>query len=687
MRSGWPHTQEEPGPVASHQQANYGPVDSWPDGYPALGRDDGDYRYQQQYGVDPYSAQPYVPAAGEGGGYPYSEFGGHGRHAQAGNYAAPDAYGYGDTGYGNPGYDAPSAQDTGIPSHGFVDASGPYAGSDLAYPTHGAPVGEQAGQSADVYHQPWDYSQPLRYDDEPAGSPQMDAYGQTAHPQQAFSADGFGSQDFGSQDGYGAPGFSSHGLHAAPVMNEFQGGGYDQPGYDQPGYGRLSYDDPRYDSRFGGGVDQFAGEQFGTGQFDAGQFGGGQFDTGDHFDAFGGSGTPGTDTRFDMPAVDDAPRHNDTRFDMPAVEDTPRHNDTRFDMPAVDDNADAFQVDHFWPGREEVSSPGSSGFGSGGFGTANQTSMDLAGDRKNDTRFDMPAVDDFSYGDRFAPPTSADGMPALDEFASGGAPEFRAANTGGLVVPADEQPMNWADETSFDRYADDFGAGASGAFQAAPESQPFAIPESGPMPAAAGTGAQRKMHGKRRGHSRDKREWIALGAIAVVAAGAIGGVMMKFVFSGPSGPQHTVATPEKIGDFTQQPSLGKQMKVDQLKSSVMAKGAGKISDPVASVYQQGSSAIGSDPETYIFVGGKLANADPVAEVDNFRKTSPGAKFVKPGMDGDEACGTATVSGESVAMCVWFDNDTFGEFVSPTMKPAQLGTTMNQARPKLEQASK
>lgn len=662
MRSGWPHTQEEPGPLASQQQAQYGPIDSWPNGYPALGRDDGDYRYQQQHGMDPYAAQQYVPAAGEGGGYPYSEFGGQGQHAQAGNYAAPDAYGYGDPGYSNPGYDGPSSQDTGIPSHGFVDASGPHASVELAYPPHGAPVGEQPGQSADVYHQPWDYNQPLRYDDEPAGSPQMDAYGQTAHPPHSFGADGYSADGFGAgqdtfagQDFGGAPGFSSPGLHSAPVMNDFQGAGYDQPGYD-----RLSYDDPRYDSRFGGGVDQFGG---------------------DRFDAFG-SGAPGTDTRFDMPAIDDAPRHNDTRFDMPAVEDMPRHNDTRFDMPALGSEADpdAFQVDHFWPGREDLAGSES---GSGAFGTLNQTSMDLAGDQKNNTRFDMPAVDDYSYGDRFAP-TSADGMPALDEFASGGAPEFRAANTGGLVVPADEQPMNWADETSFDRYGDGFGMDAPTAFQSS-ASQPFAVPESGPMPAAS-TGAQRKAHGKRRGHSRDKREWIALGAIAVVAAGAIGAVVVN-LFGGPSGPQHTVSTPQKVGNFTRQPNLEQQMKVDQLKASIMAKGGGKISDPVASVYQQGTSGIGSNPQTYIFVGGKLANADPVAEVDNFRKSSPAAKFVHPGMDGDAACGTATVSGESVAMCVWFDNDTFGELVSPTMSTNQLAATMLTARPQLEHTTK
>jgi hypothetical protein len=35
------------------------------------------------------------------------------------------------------------------------------------------------------------------------------------------------------------------------------------------------------------------------------------------------------------------------------------------------------------------------------------------------------------------------------------------------------------------------------------------------------------------------------------------------------------------------------------------------------------------------------------------------------------------------MCVWFDNDSFGALVSPTMTTAKLATTMDQVRPGLE----
>ena len=35
------------------------------------------------------------------------------------------------------------------------------------------------------------------------------------------------------------------------------------------------------------------------------------------------------------------------------------------------------------------------------------------------------------------------------------------------------------------------------------------------------------------------------------------------------------------------------------------------------------------------------------------------------------------------MCVWFDNDTFGALVSPTMTTTQLASTLSNVRPSLE----
>ena len=648
MRSGWPHTQEDPGSLASHRQAQYGPADSWPNGYPALEYPEGDYRYPQ-HGTDPYAVE--MPAsAGPPGEHPYAAFGG----GQAvGGYNSPniEAFGYGDPGYSDLGYDGPASEDAGIAStqtvRGFVESSAPHDGGyarrsgfvERAYPASGGPVpgspvpdGPVRGGQADVYHQPWDYDQPLRYDEEESAYPRPDGYGQTAYTPPAYDPADYNGSEFS------VPGTTGTGYDLSGIIGtgEFPGIGYDQPGYD-----RLSYDDPRYDSW---------------------------------------SETRGS-TRFDMPAIEDGPRGTDTRFDMPALDSphTRHHDSTRFDMPAVDD-FDSSRLDHVWPAREDL--PGDSGLAGDSLG---QTSLDLGVGPApmSQTRFDMPAVEDYHYGDRFDE-TSVDGMRAL-------APEteFRPAGAG-LVASPDEQPMSWADETSFDRFGDVAELDARdvpAAFTPAPQAAPLRTGEdTGSREVGRGRlGVQApRTVGKRRGRSGDKRQWMALGAIAIAATGMIGGVMMKFAFSGPSGPAHTVSTPDKVAGFNREPNLEKQMKVDQLRGGIIAKGGGKISDAASAVYQHGSSAVGSNPQTYIFVGGKLADSDPRASVTNFEQTQAGAHAVSAGsLGGEAACATATVSGESVSMCVWFDNDTFGEFVSPTMTPATLASTMDQARPSLE----
>jgi hypothetical protein len=41
----------------------------------------------------------------------------------------------------------------------------------------------------------------------------------------------------------------------------------------------------------------------------------------------------------------------------------------------------------------------------------------------------------------------------------------------------------------------------------------------------------------------------------------------------------------------------------------------------------------------------------------------------------------------VSLCVWFDNDSFGEILSPTMNAAQLATAMQTVRPAVELVAK
>jgi hypothetical protein len=177
---------------------------------------------------------------------------------------------------------------------------------------------------------------------------------------------------------------------------------------------------------------------------------------------------------------------------------------------------------------------------------------------------------------------------------------------------------------------------------------------------------------------------MALGAIAVVAAGAIGGVLVKFMHSGPGGPAHTVVAPNQADGFTRNQNMEKQLKVGALADSIMAKSGGHISDPVSAVYGQGNVMSGANPQIFEFVGGKLSGTSASAFATSFIHDNPGSKVVPAGsMGGEAVCAPETLNGESVAMCVWFDNDSFGALVSPTMTTAKLSTTMTQVRPSLE----
>jgi hypothetical protein len=180
---------------------------------------------------------------------------------------------------------------------------------------------------------------------------------------------------------------------------------------------------------------------------------------------------------------------------------------------------------------------------------------------------------------------------------------------------------------------------------------------------------------------------MALGAIAVVAAGAIGGVLMKYVFAGPSGPAHQIVAPQAVDGYTRSANLEKDLDVAGAAQKFAKASSGQASDVVYGVYQMGSisrSVDASNTQMFMFVGGKLAGADPGASITNFEQTYPGSAAVSPGsLGGQAACTETHLNGQSASMCVWFDNDTFGAVVSPTMTTAKLASTMDTVRPSLE----
>jgi hypothetical protein len=630
---------------ADRRSAPVGPEVSWPAGYSDQGYRDGDYRYAAP------QAEELPPASH--GGHPYTAF---------------TSDGYGDDGYRDPGYQGPAAQDAGIAGtrtvRGFVetgqgwgqagyapdgyaqssyqqgngyqqgrayDQSG-YAGSsyapagqiEMAYPPSAQSTEEYHG--ADSHRQPWDYDQPLRYEDGEVAYQGQDGYPASGdyqsvnylsgaypiadydagRPSPGYESDGYNGSD------YSTPGIGGNGYDLAGIIGTSD---FDAVGYDEPSYDRLAYDDPRY------------GEGHGRGN----------------------SRSPFDEARFDAPGFDET------------------------------------RLDNLWlPGEDVRQEAAPVGYGNDGFGDgpvrSGYSDFDPGqrGGRFAETRFDMNAVDLDINNTRFDVPafdetridslrrTSSD-LLALGPRSGGAA----------LLTRPSAQPRSWVEDTSFDHFAD---------LDLTDEPVPAAFTRTIERPETEDDTATRRAGGRRRGRSGDRRQWMALGAIAVVAAGAIGGVLMKYVFAGPSGPAHQIVTPASTDAYTRSASLGEQTHVTALAQAFAKSSGGSASDVVSAVYQQGAGGAtpGIDSQMFMFVGGKLANANPTAELANFTQSYRGTHDVSAGsLKGEAACTETHVNGEEAAMCVWFDNDTFGAVVSPTMTTAQLATTMDSVRPSLE----
>jgi hypothetical protein len=203
------------------------------------------------------------------------------------------------------------------------------------------------------------------------------------------------------------------------------------------------------------------------------------------------------------------------------------------------------------------------------------------------------------------------------------------------------------------------------------------------QPVTRPASAKRRV-GRRRGGSNDRRLWFGLGGVIVLAAAAIAGIV-KFEFPTHSGPAHTMVTPAKVGNFTRTVDLERQAKVAELRNEVIKTGSGQASRVVSAVYESGNSAAGNTAQIIMFLGGHLASADPAASIAGFTQKFAGAHLISAGsLGGKAACvqGGSSTSG-SMSMCVWFDDDSFGGIVSPTMNASNLAGAMHTFRPAVE----
>lgn len=177
------------------------------------------------------------------------------------------------------------------------------------------------------------------------------------------------------------------------------------------------------------------------------------------------------------------------------------------------------------------------------------------------------------------------------------------------------------------------------------------------------------------------------GTALLVVAGAIAAVVL--LRSDPGGPAHTLGTPAQLGTYLRRPQLARRMGVAGLEKNIIAQSSGQASHLVSAVYQKGSTATGGPtPQVILFIGGELAGASPDASINSFDQHFRDAEQTSPGALGGRA---ACVPGQSgtggAAVCAWFDNNTFGELVSPNMTASALASELRTIRPSIERVSR
>ena len=144
--------------------------------------------------------------------------------------------------------------------------------------------------------------------------------------------------------------------------------------------------------------------------------------------------------------------------------------------------------------------------------------------------------------------------------------------------------------------------------------------------------ATKRQVGRRRGGSNDRRLWLGLGGVVVLAAAVIIGII-KFEFPSHSGPAHTITTPAKIGAYACTVDLEHEADVAALKQKVIAMSSGQASNVVSAVYESGKASAGNSTQIIMFVGGHLANADPAASVTSFTQQFKGGPAGQRGRAG------------------------------------------------------
>jgi hypothetical protein len=631
------------------REVPFGPEISWPSGFRPLDTQareilEAGYRaapsYQQPALHDHGYGDPgYLDPAYDGPRTPYSGPGPADRGGAAG------------AGYqGVPGYQLPEPPGYAGPAHQRGFAERPAADQDI-YPVTGA---QEALQ--DTGPQPWPTgSAPAGYPDRWYGSPRLDdrALGGTA-------PDGPGDRRLAGLR-YDELRYDEPGYDERRYQEPSPGPAYDEPRYQEPSPG-SAYDEPRYQE-------------------------------------------PSPGRAYDEP-LDDESWYQELRRSTPAY---PQRGELQPGGPQPGGSRPGASPEDQGPWRGAGSPAAARSWAAAGPATGGpwRGAVPEASAARRHAVSPAEAFGGAGYlgaptaqTDVLAPPPGgrADARPqggallaapGTAEFAAAGTAEFAAAPGGGrsAVRPGygldgPEITLSWParpqadDLDAFDEFwREDGGYSALLADEAGRDD-------------GRRTGRRKATAGRRRGRSNDRRLWLALGGVVVVTAAAIAGII-KFEFPSHSGPAHTMITPAAIGSYVRTVDLEHQTHLAQLRAEVIKMSSGQASHVVSAVYEAGNSAAGGNAQIIMFIGGHLANAAPAASIASFTQKFPGAVVVSAGpLGGDAACVEQGVGTSSTAsMCAWFDNDSFGEVVSPTMNAAALASSMRTFRRSVELVDK
>jgi hypothetical protein len=202
------------------------------------------------------------------------------------------------------------------------------------------------------------------------------------------------------------------------------------------------------------------------------------------------------------------------------------------------------------------------------------------------------------------------------------------------------------------------------------------------------TGAQTAMPrqgvGRRRGRSGDRRLWFGLGGVMAVAAAAIF-LIIQFEFPSDAGPAHTLSMPGKIGSSYVHSNAVSQKEWNSLHQEIEQMTNGQATNVQDGAFQSGGPTTGGTVQVVMTVDAHLAGDDPASSINRFKQEFPNAAVVPAGPLGGEAACAESTSGNAndVAVCAWFDNDSFGVDFSNSMNAQNLAGQLPPFRAAVE----